>query len=89
MILRRGRGRPRKEGSDRAVGGVWPGPDGVCRARCDAKLALCARHAEILSDAAGHCLWPGCDQSSFSSLCSYHMKIVYRLIDAPRDPVTH
>lgn len=82
----RGPGRPRKESPEavRRPGCIWPQPDGPCRARRTPGLALCARHAEVLSQPSHRCLWPGCIQSSYASCCGYHTKIVNLLIDAPR-----
>lgn len=81
-----GRGRPRKDASrpGEPAGCIWPQADGTCRARREPGLALCADHAEILSQSSRWCVWPGCTQSSYRASCTYHTKIVHLLIEAPR-----
>lgn len=81
-----GRGRPHKEsaGLARVPGCAWPEPEGPCQARRTPGMALCERHAELLSRPGHSCQWPGCIQPSYGSYCSYHRKIIHLLIDAPR-----
>jgi hypothetical protein len=75
--------RSRKESAEPSGPGgcVWPDPAGTCREQRELGLALCASHAETLSRASGRCAWPGCTQSSFHALCTYHDKQARGLIE--------
>jgi hypothetical protein len=62
-------------------GCAWPVGTTTCEREVVPGLAVCLRHSAVLDQLPGkECAWPSCPQSGFTSLCTYHRKLVQGLL---------